>query len=179
LRGFIGLRKEDLELQIQLLQFFPFISSVLRAGHTIEKAIDQSCKNAKPPLSQEMDLVQKQMHIGQSFDQALYSLYQRMPDKNLKMALSAIDISRKTGSNLAEAIDYIATTIHEKEKLKSELKALTSQGRMQAWVTGCMPFVLVAGLEIISPGYLSPLYQTTQGKLAIVYCFVSLLLGIF
>lgn len=170
-------RKRMKLFQKQLLQFFPFVSSVLRSGHTLEKAIDQSCKNAQPPLSQEMGLVQKEMKLGNSFEDSLQNLLRRMPDPNLKMALSAITISRKMGSNLAEAIDHIAVKIQEKEKLKNEIKALTAQGKMQAIVTGLMPVVLIAGLNLVAPGYLSPLFTTTAGKIALMYCMISLVAG--
>lgn len=172
-------KKRFQTFQVQLLQFFPFVSSVLRAGHTLEKAIDQSCKNAPRPLRDEMLLVQKEMRLGQTFEQSLIHLHARMPDPNLRMAISAISISRKMGSNVAEAIDHIAVKIQEKEKLQSKLKALTAQGRMQAWVTVLMPFLLLAGLHVISPGYTDPLFETLYGKLALGYCVVSLAVGCF
>ncbi|MCB1197214.1 MAG: type II secretion system F family protein [Deltaproteobacteria bacterium] len=163
--------------QKQMLLFFPFLSSVLRSGHTLEKAIKQSCKNTRPPLSQEMEIVQKEMQLGHSFEEAISNLLKRMPDPSLTMALAAISVSRKMGASLAEAIDHIAIHIQQQAKLKSEIKALTAQGKMQAWVSSLMPLLLMVGLHLIAPGYISPLFYTNVGKIALLYCIVSMGLG--
>jgi tight adherence protein B len=166
------------QFQTQLLQFFPFVTSVLKSGHTVEKAMEQTCRTMSNPIAQEMDMVRKEMNLGQSFEDALKNLNLRMPDHNLGMAISAIEISRKMGSNLAEALAHISETVHEKARLKQELKALTAQGKMQAVVACSMPFLLVLALRYISPGYMTPLTQSSIGKIALVYCAVSMTIGI-
>jgi Flp pilus assembly protein TadB len=49
--------------------------------------------------------------------------------------------------------------------LRDKLSALTAQGRTQGWVAIAMPMAMVAAMTFVTPGYLSPLYETRLGWL--------------
>jgi tight adherence protein B len=75
----------------------------------------------------------------------------------------AIQIQRDVGGNLSEILEIISETIRERDKLRREIKALTAEGRMSAWVLGMLPVGMGGFLFTSSPEYLKPLYQTGTG----------------
>lgn len=167
------------KFQRQLLILIPSISSMLRAGHGIEKSLSEVKKTIPPPMCDEIQLMLNEMQLGAPLDESLLRLKDRFKSDNLQMFVYAVIISRKLGSSLSEAIDHIAVNVMEKEKLKQQIMALTSQGKMQSYIAVCMPFMLGFVLQWISPGYFDLLFSTTLGKLSIVYSIVSMSVGLF
>lgn len=167
------------KFQKQLLILIPSLSSMLRSGHGIERALSEVKKTLPPPMSEEISLILKEMQLGIPLEGALEKLNERFHSENIQIFVHAVVIARKLGSSLSEAIDNISQNIMEKEKLKQQVAALTSQGKMQAYIAVCMPFMLGIILQWISPGYFEPLFSTTLGKCSIAYCLVSMSLGLY
>jgi tight adherence protein B len=72
-------------------------------------------------------------------------------------------LNRRSGSNVAEALDRVSEGARERADLKREVKALTAQAKMSSWVLTALPGVLLVGLMLISPIYAHPLFHTTMG----------------
>lgn len=167
------------KFQKQLLILVPSLASMLRAGHGIEKALAEVRKTIPPPMSDEILLVLNEMSLGTTLEESLLRLSTRFKSENLNMFVHAIVISRKLGSSITEAIDHISQNIMEKEKLKSQISALTSQGKMQSYIALAMPFMLGFVLQWVSPGYFDSLFSTLFGKCCILYSILSMAVGVF
>jgi tight adherence protein B len=152
----------------------PRIAAVLRAGHPLERAFASLLANAPDPLGQEVGLVLKEVELGAPLPVALENLLLRFPDADLRIFVRAVGVSRRAGSNLAEAIDRVSETVRDRRALRDRLTALTAQGRMQARVASLMPVFLAAGLALLDPAYLAPLLSTGWGKFTLLVCGLML-----
>ena len=166
------------KFQKQLLLFIPSLSSMLKSGHGLEKALEQLKNTLQTPMSEELGYMLREVQLGMPLDEALQKLYGRFPSENMQMLTHAIIISRRLGTSLTEAIDNIATNVFQKEKLRQQISSLTSQGKMQAWVAAAMPLFMGAALQIISPSYFRPIFTTTIGHICLAYCFISMAIGL-
>lgn len=166
------------KFQRQLLLFVPSLSSLLKSGHGLERALHQLKTSSEPPMSDEIGYVLKEIRVGTSLEEAFYRLAQRFQSENMTMLVHALSISRKLGTSLSEVIDHIAKNILEKEKLKQQILSLTSQGKMQAWVATAMPLFVTGAMRIISPDYFRPLIETTAGQVCLGYCAISMTAGL-
>lgn len=167
------------QFQKQLLLFIPSLSSMLKSGHGLERALHELKHTSKNPMSEELGYVLKEIQLGIPLEESLEQLSKRFSSENMMMLIQAIIISRKLGTSLSEAIDHIAVNVLEKEKLRQQILSLTSQGKMQAWVACAMPFFMFAAVQLISPNYFKPLLTTTMGHIGIAYCFLSMSCGLF
>ena len=61
--------------------------------------------------------------------------------------------------------------------MRREVGALTAQGKMSGVVLGGLPFALTGFLQLVSPGYLAPLFSDTIGQVAIVGAGVLMIIG--
>jgi tight adherence protein B len=164
------------QLRLQLPDSIMIISSSLRSGHSLSLAIGAVASEMPAPVSQEFELMLRECRLGMSMDQALSRLEQRNPFEEFKLLGAAIRISTQTGGNLAESLELLAGSLRTKLAIEGKLDALTSQGRMQAWVVGCLPFAVAFVLyEIDRPGML-PLFTTPKGWIA---CLTVLVLQFF
>ena len=91
----------------------------------------------------------------------------------------AIRIQREVGGNLAELLLTVAATLREREYLRRQVRALSAEGRMSAWILGGLPPAFLAYLALINPDYLTPLFSTALGWLLVGAMCVMMSVGVF
>src|SRR5690606_22409498 len=112
------------------------IASAMRAGTGIATALRYLVSEGDPPLAQELDLVLRELRVGVNLDTALNNLALRMPTEATALATSAMRLANVTGGSLSEALERIAETVRSRLHMEGRIRALTAQGRLQAWVLG-------------------------------------------
>ena len=105
----------------------------------------------------------QQIHLGMPPVEALAKLKERMPSEDLDLLVSAVRVAQELGGNLTDVLDNIAATIRERFILEGKIKALTSQGRLQAMVLSAMPFLVFGALLVVNPVLMRPMYTTPFG----------------
>lgn len=156
-------RKRLVMFDKQLPDMLLSLSGALRAGSGVQNAIKHLVQESPTPLSQELGLVQKEQRLGLSFDEALNNLLRRMPSESTQLVVSSLQIAAQTGGNLAEALERISSTLREIIQMQGRIKALTSQGKMQAWVMSLLPIGLLFVLNKLDPEAMTYLWDTTTG----------------
>lgn len=139
------------------------LASALRAGAGTAGALRQIVAEAPPPLAQEFGLMLREQRLGVSQDAALAHLARRMPSEATALTVSAMRIAADTGGNLAEALERIAAMVRARLHMEGRIDALTAQGRMQAWVVGCLPVLLAIVLHQLEPEAMAQLWRTPAG----------------
>src|SRR5580704_10750598 len=81
------------------------------------------------------------------------------------MVITAVQIQRTVGGNLAEVLDTIAHTIRERIRIQGEIRTLTAQARVSGYIIEILPIALAALLSIISPDYFTPMFKQQAGIL--------------
>ena len=127
------------------------MSNALRAGFSLSQAFDSVVEQGDKPMAEEFAILQQQLKIGMSLDQALESLSARVGSDDLTLVTTAILISRKTGGNVTEIFDKISETIRGRMKIERKVKTLTAQGRIQGIIVSAMPFLLGLVMMVIKP----------------------------
>lgn len=153
------LRRFDAQLPDALLA----LASALRAGAGVGGALREIVGEAPVPLAQEFGLLMREQRLGVPFDTALANLAARMPSEATSLVVSALRIATDTGGNLAEALERIASLLRARLHMEGRVDALTAQGRMQAWVVGCLPLLLALVLHRLEPEAMARLWNTPVG----------------
>lgn len=139
------------------------ISGGLRAGASLNVAIQALVKEQQPPLSQEFELFLREQKIGVDFNDALSHMENRLPIQDFQMVSSALRISREVGGNLAEVLETLAETLRRKAMMEGKIDSLTAQGRMQGLVMACLPVLLGVLLYFLEPVAMSKMFNTWYG----------------
>ena len=104
----------------------------------------------------------REVGLGLSPEEALANLVRRIQSDDLELMVTAINVQREVGGNLAEILDTISTTIRERVKLKGEIRVLTSQQQYSGYIIAAMPIALALVLFAINPLYMSRLFTETH-----------------
>ena len=165
------------KFNLQLPEALATMSNALRAGFSISQAFDSVVEQGEKPMSEEFAILQQQLKIGMTFEDALESLGQRVGSDDLMLVTTAILISRRTGGNVTEIFDKISETIRGRMKIERKVKTLTAQGRMQGIVVSAMPVFLGIIMTLIKPDLMIPFLTSFAGILAILAMSVLIFVG--
>lgn len=161
----------------QMVDAMTILSNGVRAGLSVTQAMDRVVKNLPNPISQEFRLVLSQNQLGQTIEDALTELGERIPRPDVQMFVTSVNILKETGGNMAETFQTITFTIRERQKIEKKIEALTAQGVMQGIIISCIPFVLLAMFFVIDPNYIRPLFNTTLGLIALAAVVTLQIIG--
>lgn len=172
------LRKRRIDkIQEQLPDAMQMLSGSLRAGVGFAPAMEILVQDGQPPLSQELALVLREQHLGVRTEEALEHFAERVPIVDAKLFVSAVNISREVGGNLAETLGTLAVTLRRRLIMENKVKALTSQGRLQGIVMAMLPVFLIGYLTLIYSETMEPMFHTWHGWLVMGICVVMEYLG--
>jgi tight adherence protein B len=143
----------------QLSDMLNLVVNGLRAGFSTLQAMEAVSRELPKPINEEFHRVVQEMQLGIMMEDALDHLLRRINSDDLDLVVTAINVQREVGGNLAEILDSISFTIRERVRIKGEIQALTAQGRATAWVISAMPIALVALLFLINRSYIMQFFN--------------------
>lgn len=161
----------------QLGDTIVLLSNALKAGYSFAQAINTVAKSASPPIADEFSRATREMALGISVDDALNHMVKRNQSEDFDLMVTAVQIHRVVGGNLAEILDTIAFTIRERVRIKGEIRTLTAQARASGWIITLLPIGLAAALTVISPDYFNPMFHETLGIVMLALGGFSMLIG--
>jgi len=161
----------------QLPDTLQLLSSSLRAGFSFLQGVEAVAKEVEDPMGSELGRVLVEAQLGRPVEEALDDCALRMKSPDFDWAVMAVRIQREVGGNLAELLQTVSVTMVERERLRRDVKALTAEGRMSAYVLGCLPPALGFFFYVSNPTYMQPLFTQTVGQVALAISVVSMLIG--
>lgn len=147
----------------QLAEALQQMANALRAGFTLQQAIDQVGREAAAPLRHEFGLFIKEVKLGVPVDDALGAMAGRVGSQDLDLLATSTAIARQLGGNLAELFEGIAATLRERFRLEGRIAALTSQGKLQGVIVASLPLFVAAFLHWYRPDLLGPMFESAYG----------------
>lgn len=165
------------KMEGQLVELLQMLSSGLRAGFGLLQALESASEQTPAPLQVEIRRTLRDTAMGASVEQALTSLNERVGSPDFDIVITAILIQRAVGGNLAEILDNVAHTMRERERIRGEIRTLTSQQRMTGFVIGGIPIGLLLIFSIISPQFTSLLFTDSLGRMLLTAAAVSEVIG--
>jgi tight adherence protein B len=153
------------------------LSNALKAGYSFAQAMATIAKSSSPPMADEFSRAVREMNLGVSVDDALQHMVKRIESEDFDLMVTAVQIHRVVGGNLAEILDTIAFTIRERIRIQGEIRTLTAQARASGYIITGLPFALALILTFISPSYITPLFHEWLGYVLIGMGLVSIAIG--
>ena len=163
----------------QLVEALTIMCNSLRVGLGLTQAMDRVIKGYPGPLAKEFRLALNKIQLGQTVEEALSEMGERMNRPDVDMLVTAINILKETGGNLAETFFVMADTLRERQKMDKKIKALTAQGRMQAKIIASIPFLLIGIFYVMDRAYISPLLFKPLGWVCLAGVVILVVVGAF
>lgn len=166
----------------QLADMLNLMVNGLRAGYSTLQALEAVSKEMPPPISEEFRRVVQEVQLGISLERALDNLLRRIPSDDLDFVVTAINVQREVGGNLAEILDVISYTIRERVRLKGEIRVLTTQVSYSSRILALLPIGVLLVLWFINREYIMEFFvpeNRTCGLIALGIAGAMLIGGYF
>jgi tight adherence protein B len=176
-RFYVGNQKNRrlLRFDQQLADMLNLMVNGLRAGYSTMQALEAVSKELPPPICDEFRRVVQEMQLGIPMERSLENLHRRIPSLDLDLVITAMNVQREVGGNLAEILDTISHTIRERVRIKGEIRVLTSQVMISGKFLAAMPIMLSFGLYFLNRPYMMNFFDPATRWLGIP----ALMLGAF
>lgn len=155
------------------------LASSLRAGLTIQSALQVATKSTAPAFASQVEKVLVDYKLGIHIDEALNKVRERIPTQSCNMAFGALIIGKQLGGPLPDILSRIAAAIRERQRVEGRLKALTAQGRGQGALICSLPVLVAVGTAWLTPRRMDLMMDTLPGQVMIVVMMICEFLGIF
>jgi tight adherence protein B len=165
-------------IEEQLPEAADFIARALRAGHSFTNVLQIVGNELPEPLSGEFRIAREEINYGVPMSEALHNMAARIPLTDLRYLIIAVLIQRETGGNLAEILTNISHIIRGRLKLVAQVRVLSAEGRMSAWILGLLPFAVGGMLLLVNPEYIRPLWTDPSGIRLLWYALAMIVVGV-
>ena len=153
----------------QLPDMLNLMVNGIRAGFSTMQAMEAVSKEMPAPICDEFRRVVQEMQLGLPMETALDNLLRRIPSDDLDLTITAINVQREVGGNLAEILEVISHTIRERIRIKNEIKTLTAQVVYSGRFLALLPVILSFILWVLNRDYMMQFF------LEPVFCGVGML----
>lgn len=144
----------------------------LRSGHPIASAIDLLTAEMDDPIGSEFGLISDEVAYGADLIGALENMADRWELEDMKMFVVSLSVQSQTGGNLAEILDNISKVIRDRHQMFLKVKALSSEGRMTAWMLTVLPIFGFVSIFLVAPQY----YLESADDPIFIYGAISLII---
>lgn len=166
------------KIEAQLPEAADFLARALRAGHSFSNVLQMVGDELNEPISGEFKMAHEEINYGMPMNEALQNLAARIPLTDLRYLVIAVLVQRESGGNLAEVLVSIARIIRARLKLLGQVRVLSAEGRMSAWVLGLMPVVMIGVMALVNPQYIRLLWTDPSGIKLLWYAAGMVALGV-
>ncbi|MFA6568883.1 MAG: type II secretion system F family protein [Victivallales bacterium] len=173
---FLGKRRIE-KFNEQLEDALNSMSSALKAGFSINQAVEVIAAENRNPISIEFRLLLQEIRLGIPLEQALENMVKRLGSDDFELVATAILTARQTGGELTVIFERLAGMIRERMRISGKLRALTAQGRLQSYVVGAMPFLLMIVMNYIAPDMMGAFFNSMAGIMLILGAVMLVVMG--
>ncbi|GIC79611.1 type II secretion system F family protein [Moritella sp. F3] len=173
----INKRMENIEREFP--EALDVLKRGLQAGYAFSDSLKLVFEETDGDLSNEFRIMFNRINYGNDIHTALLSFVKRVPTTSAMAFSSAVSIQKETGGNLAENIENLSKIIRQRFTFQRRVKTLSAEGRLSGWILSLTPFILFAGLYVISPDYANVLMGTPEGLNLLKWGGIGMFIGIW
>lgn len=161
----------------QLPDILKLTASSLRAGFALLQGLEAVAKQLQEPSAGELQRVIIEARLGRPVEEALEAAAQRICNRDFTESVAAVRIQQEAGGNLASLFETLAETMLQRLQLRREIRTLTAEARLSAYVLAGLPLLIAGFLFATSPKYVLVLFHNQAGKIALLAALALQLLG--
>jgi tight adherence protein B len=178
---FVGLaiKRRQKKFQDEFSNAIDVIVRGVKSGLPVNECLKIIAAEAPKPVNEEFHQLVEGFRIGLSLEQGMTRMYERMPLQEVSFFGIVLMIQQKTGGNLAEALNNLASVLRGRKLMEGKIKALSAEAKASAMIIGALPFLVMGAVRVSSPDYLTPLFETRTGNFILLGAGVWMATGIF
>jgi len=154
------------------------VTQGLQAGLGLTQALVFTAKEMPDPMGTEFSVFMEELNLGLPLTDALKKLQERVSLQEMRLFGTAMLVQREIGGSLAELLTKLADVIRDRFKIERQIKSLTAQNRMTAWVVCLIPPLLAAFMFVTAPVMMNEMLAEPTGRTMLTAALILEIVGI-
>lgn len=168
LGGTIAVRRRVRKMRDQTVGAVTALANMCRAGLSLAQGIESVANETPEPLAGEFRRVSAEYQSGRPLREALLARREQLQLDSFNLFASAIVVCHERGGKVTEALDRIAASLLEMQRLERKIEADTQSGRRVAILLGIFPFLFLGGFYVLDPEGTGLIFSTIPGQVVLV-----------
>jgi tight adherence protein B len=143
------------------------LARALKSGFPLSAGFEMLALEYPEPLASEMRRTREEWKLGVSWDNALDNLCGRLPIPEVRLFAAAVKMQNRMGGKLNDVLSRLAETMRDGVALDSEVRSISAHSRITGMVLTVMPIAIGLLMLFVSPQYVSLLFTTPEGRIAL------------
>jgi tight adherence protein B len=163
----------------QLPDALDLLSRAVRAGHAFTTGLELIATELPQPVAGEFRITYDQQNLGLPLRDALQNLAVRVPLQDVRIFVTALQIQRESGGNLAEILGNLSYVIRERFKLQRQIQVYTAESRFSLYILTVVPPIVAVLFALGNPDYIRPLVDDPLGQKMVAAGIILQIIGYF
>jgi len=155
------------------------LARAVRAGHAFTTAFELIANETPEPVAGEFRIAYDQQNLGMPLREALENLTSRVPLPDVRFFVSALQIQRESGGNLAEILDKLSYVMRERFKILRQVQVFTAEARTSMYILVAVPPITAILMFLVNREYIMALFTTPMGQKMLTTAVLLQVAGFF
>lgn len=174
------------KLNMQFKDLLYSLSASVASGRQMEEAIVEAEENLSTMYNED-DLIMRELkHMRISIlenkesDKLLLKDFAfRSKSEDISNFVQVYVTCRDMGGNLEKIIGHTTEILTDKINIERDIKAITSQKKLEGRIISLMPLLMLLFLNMFSQSYIEPLYTTFSGRIIMTGSLAATFYGVY
>lgn len=169
--------KKSAKFAEELPDVLNIIASSLQSGLSFTLALESVARESNGEVSLQMRRVLAEVQVGRNLIDSLQDVADRMDSQDFRWTISALTIQREIGGNLSDILTTTSEAIRGRGEIRNEIRALSAEGRMSAYVLIALPILMLLYLRLTRPESFTLMFSTGPGLVMMTIVGILMFIG--
>lgn len=161
----------------QLPELSRILANATQAGLALRTAISMAADEMENPAGEELARVARRLAVGESLDDAMSELTDRLPSRELVVLVTTLVLSNRAGGTVVSSLRNLTETLEERKETRREVKTQLSQVTVTAYAVPVFGFGAMLLMNAVMPGALDRMTGAFIGQVAVIVSLVLYAIG--
>jgi tight adherence protein B len=161
----------------QLPELARILANATQAGLALRTAIGMAAEELEAPAGEELSKVADQLAIGQSMEDALGELADRLPSRELVVLVTTLVLSNRAGGQVVSALRNLTETLEERKETRREIRTQLSQVTMTSYAVPVLGIGALFLMNGVKDGALERMTGSPVGQVCVIIAFALYAVG--
>ncbi|MBD8898942.1 type II secretion system F family protein [Rhodanobacter sp. DHG33] len=173
------IEKQQKQILRQLPDFLDGMVRLASIGNSLPMAFQVTTNSVQMPLRAVLDRAMSSVRAGHDLDRALQLAARPYRLHALELLHVVLGTGMRMGGRADQILQRMSDFMRDLEQAQQELRAITSETRMSAWVLGLLPVITATFMTLTNPTFFNPMFHQPLGHTILLIALGLELLGSF
>ena len=171
-------KKRQEELRLQFKEAIRILAASLSAGYAVENAFAAGVRELRElygeeaVITREFSYLSHQLSMNRTVESLLFDFAVRSGLDEIKQFAEIFAVSKRSRGELVSVVNHVVHVLGDRIAVQEEILTMTAEKRLEQKIMNLMPYLIVLYVDLASPGFFAPMYETAAGRLVMTVCLL-------